>query len=100
MKGGWLAAVAAAAACGMFCGALARAVPLPRQDAGAQYLKLKAVRTVGRLVIVVAVVAAGVGWAGGNPVAVTVGATAGWLAAALPELLAARGRGGDEGANG
>jgi len=100
MKGGWLAAALAAAACWLFCGALATAVPLRKQGAAALYLKLKAVRTVGRLVIVVAVVAAGVGWAGGNPVAVTAGAVAGWLAAALPELRAARDRGGDEGASG
>ena len=98
MTGGWLAAALAGATCWLLCSALARAVPLRGQGAAALYLKLKAVRTVGRLLIVVAVVAAGVGWAGGNPVAVTAGAVAGWLAAALPELLAARGRGGDEGA--
>jgi hypothetical protein len=52
----------------------------------------------GRLLIVVAVVAAGVGWAGGDPIAVTAGAVAGWLAAALPELRAGHGPEGDEGA--
>lgn len=98
MRSGWLAAALAAAACWLLCSALARAVP--RRGAGAVVLelKLKAVRTVGRLLIVVAVVAAGVGWAGGDPVAVTAGAVAGWLAAALPELRWGRGPGGDEGA--
>ena len=100
MTGGWLAAALAAATCWLLCSALARAVPLRGQGAAVLDLRLRAVRTAGRLVIVVAVVAAGAGWAGGNPVAVTAGAVAGWLAAALPEVLAARGRGGDEGAKG
>lgn len=98
--GGWQAAALAAAVSWLLCNALARAVPLRGRDAVGLYLKRKAVRTVGRLVVVVAVVAAGAGWAGGDPVAVTAGAVAGWFAAALPELLAARGHGGDEGAKG
>ncbi|MCU0222818.1 MAG: hypothetical protein MUF27_01835 [Acidobacteria bacterium] len=100
MTGGWQAAALAAAASWLLCNALARAVPLRGRDAAGLYLKRKAVRTAGRLVIVVAVVAAGAGGAGGDPVAVTAGALAGWLAAALAELLAARGRGGDVGAKG
>lgn len=100
MTGGWQAAALAGAACWLLCTALARAVPLRGRDDAGLYLKLKAVRTVGRLVIVVAVVAAGAGWAGHDPAAVTAGAVAGWLAAALPELIAARGRAGDEGAKG
>ena len=100
MTGGWLAAALAAATCWLLCSALARAVPLRGQGAAVLDLRLRAVRTVGRLVIVVAVVAVGIGWAGGDPVAVTAGAVAGWLAAALPELRPARGRGGDEGAKG
>lgn len=104
MTGGWqaaaLAAAVAGAACWLLCTALARAVPLRGRDDAGLYLKLKAVRTVGRLVIVVAVVAAGAGGAGHDPAAVTAGAVAGWLAAALPELIAARRRAGDEGAKG
>lgn len=100
MTGRWLAAALAAATCWLLCSALARAVPRRGRGDGALDLKTKAVRTVGRLVIVVAVVTAGVGWAGRDPVAVTAGAVAGWLAAALAELRAARDRQGDEGANG
>lgn len=79
--------------------ALARAVPLGDRG-GARYLKLRAVRTVGRLLIVVGVVAAGVALAGGHPAAVAAGAVAGWLAATLPELRGPQGRNGDEGAIG
>lgn len=98
MTSGWLAAALAAATCWLLCSVLARAVPRRGTGTVVLELKLKAVRTLGRLLIVVAVVAAGVGWAGGDPVAVTAGAVAGWLAAALPELRAGPGPGGDEGA--
>jgi hypothetical protein len=91
-----LAAALAGVACWLLCSALARAVPLRGRDDAGLYLKRKAVRTAGRLAIVVAVVAAGAGGAGSEPAAVTAGAVAGWLAAALPELVAARGRGRDE----
>ncbi len=92
-------ALMAALATWLLCGALARAVPLGERG-GAQYLKLRAVRTVGRLLIVVVVVGAGTALAGGDPVGVSTGAVAGWLAATLPEVRGRKGPGGDEGAIG
>ena len=63
------------------CLLLARALPLCRAPFGA-YMTRRGLRMIGRTVIVLTVIGAGVGPLGAQPVAVVVGGLAAWLVAA------------------
>lgn len=80
--GAWLAAWAG-------CEGWSWLVPL-RVDPGPKFIARRTARMVGRIVITLAVVAAGLWWFGGNPAGVGSGALLGWLLAAGRETFLER----------
>ncbi|RMF76539.1 MAG: hypothetical protein D6738_01285 [Acidobacteria bacterium] len=79
--------VLAFAATGAACFVLGALVPLSRAPFGS-HMTRRGLRMLGRALVVLAVVGAGVGPLGGRPAAVVIGAIAGWLLAAGAEVRA------------